>query len=219
MHRFSRCKLPIDLNKIKKRFNNDYNCFCKQDKGEHDLLRKFLYENQGHYCAYCEVVIPSITDGHIEHLERRCDNPARSFDWDNMFFSCCNQDSCGNYKDNAKPRIFFAVQDIIDPYIEDPQDYFAFDTEGNIFPRVGLAVAQRKRAEETIRVFNLNKSSRLRNLRRKAAVSVDSFLQNNPTEEEINNFFSFLGSVDCISVYYTLLNRRGPLPCTAIPSM
>ena len=73
-----------------------------------------------------------------------------------------------------------------------------------------MAVAQRKRAEETIRVFNLNKSSRLRNLRRKAAVSVDSFLQNNPTEEEINYFFSSLGSVDCISVYYTLLNRRGP---------
>jgi len=210
MHRLSQGIPPVKLDKIKTKFHNDYELFLKQDKHEHDLLCESLYENQGHYCAYCETVIHSVTNGHLEHLERRRDNPKRSFDWTNMFFSCCHEDSCGKFKDDSKPNIVFNIGDIIDPHTEDPQDFFAYDMQGHIFPKSGLPDSEKRRAEETIRVFNLNSSVRLVNIRRNAAISACPMLQDVTTEEEIDVFLSVLSGQDCISVYYALLNRRMP---------
>ena len=42
---------------------------------------------------------------------------------------------------------------------ENPEDFLQFLPDGNVVPAAGLNPADRHRAEETIRIFNLNGSS------------------------------------------------------------
>lgn len=70
-------------------------------------IRGRLVEMQGKFCAYCE---RHITDepahaektGHIEHFRKRRDYPELTFAWNNLFYSCCTQDSCGRYGGHRK---------------------------------------------------------------------------------------------------------------------
>lgn len=172
----------------------------------HSCLGAELYAKQDRYCAYCETYIYQIKDGHIEHLERRADKSARTFDWFNMFFSCFHTDSCGKFKDDKKNKITFNPADIVDPSMEDPQEYFIYDANGQIHP-VGNSQKERK-AKETIRIFNLDQSERLKNLRRKAAITVSDAYTYINTEEEISIFLEELGYCDCLSVYYYLFGRK-----------
>ena len=131
MHRFSRCKLPVELKSVENECRQSgiepWECFFKNHRQMHDQISDALYQAQNHCCAYCDCQLnhPSTPNSaHIEHLEKRSDNPRRIFDWSNMFLSCNHNDSCGNFKDNSKPRIVYDVKDIIDPSKEDPQDFF-----------------------------------------------------------------------------------------------
>ena len=205
MHKFSRGESPIDLTKAKKKFHNQWDkTFI--GSAEHAALSEFLYACQSHYCAYCEIKINKPSDGFIEHLERRSDNPERTFDWTNMFFSCNHSDSCGIFKDNSKPKMDFSLNDIIDPSTVDPQDFFAYDSEGNILPKNSNYTQQ---VNETIRIFNL-KNSRLINIRKNIASTVAFFLEGNPSEDDINEFLLQISNKDCPSVYYYLLKRKMP---------
>lgn len=91
---------------------------------EHAKLADALYARQDGYCAYCEIHLKNRSAGHLEYLERRSDNPKRTFDWSNLFYSCSKRDSCGKYKDNE--RIRFNPADIIDPSVENPLDFFVY---------------------------------------------------------------------------------------------
>ena len=124
-----------------------------------------------------------------------------------MFFSCHKHDSCGIYKDNQAGE--FKLADIIDPSRENPEDFFQYDSQGNILPRKDLTNAQRKRAEETIRIFNLN-CPRLKSIRLKAVEAVAFFLQNSiaPNPKQIKDYLEMLpNDIDCISVYRVLLKK------------
>ncbi len=115
---------------------------------------------QGQRCAYCE---GSIGEGHrhIEHFRQKGRDPTLTFVWNNLFGSCNREESCGKYKDKCK---VYPPAVLIKPDIEDPEHYFVFDPHGGISPRTGLNTADSKRAQETIRIFNLNGS--LRGIRR-----------------------------------------------------
>lgn len=216
MKKYNRGDSPVDLNGIEKECRQSgidpWEYFCKQHRDMHDQLSVSLYEAQLHYCAYCECRLkhPSTAkNSHIEHLERRSDNPNRIFDWSNMFLSCINKDSCGKFKDESKPKIVFNIQDIIDPSHEDPQDFFQYDALGRISPRDDISFSSQKRAQETIRVLNLN-SARLCNIRKSIASIVKTYQENEDEDEEIDFFLANLGNTDCLSVYYSLLGRRMP---------
>jgi hypothetical protein len=96
--------------------------------------------------------------------------------------------------------------------MEHPQDFFIFDQLGHVFPKRGMAPEDEKRARETIRVFNLENSERLRHIRQKVAKAVAYFLQSDcqPDDSAIDRFLEMVGDVDCISVYFSLLGRRMP---------
>lgn len=104
MHKFNRGEAPVDFKIIKRKYAN-WDAFI--GSSEHIVIGDQLYEQQDHYCAYCEIYLHDKEDGFIEHLERQRDNYKRIFDWSNMFFSCRKHDSCGIYKDdhagNFKP--------------------------------------------------------------------------------------------------------------------
>lgn len=202
MHKFTRGESPVDLARLKRNYSNWESI---AHSNEHAQLGDALYERQERYCAYCETQIESKRKGHIEHLERRSDTPARTFDWSNMFFSCNHHDSCGKFKDEFQPRMNFDPADIIDPSQEDPLDFFLYDLNGGISAR---DEAHKTRADETIRIFNLDQSPRLSNIRRGVAETVKSMLPYLNSEEDVTDFLNSLGNCDCISVYYSLLGRK-----------
>ena len=219
MHKFTRCQAPINLSAAQTTCNT-WKSFV--GTSQHISLSSALYECQEHYCAYCERIIASRKDGQIEHLERRSSNPSRTFDWSNMFFSCRNSDSCGKYKDeqdrNHNFKRVFNINDVIDPSLEDPQDFFEYTPTGDIAPLQTATPANKHRAQETIRIFNLASSAVVCNSRSNAAQEVDDFLKNyeqnntTPTDQDIVHFLNNKQStgVDCISVYFYLLGRRMP---------
>ncbi len=209
MHKFIRGASPINLEKMEEKYH-DWDPFVGTQ--EHVLLGDELYDRQEHYCAYCETSLANKSEGHIEHLERRSDNPRRAFDWSNMFFSCKKKDSCGRYKDDKLDPRQFNPADIIDPSKEDPLDFFRFDMNGGVQAKAGLDETRTRKARETIRVFNLDQSDRLRGIRFAIAQTIAGFLESNPDDDTIDSFFSSLGHPDCISVYKSLLDTERQQP-------
>lgn len=119
-----------------------------QDKA---AIRQSLELMQTGLCAYCEVALKV---WHIEHFYTRDRYPQKTFDWGNLFASCNSEESCGDYKDKkGKP---YQPQDLIHPCQHNPDTFLFFSRDGQVQPRINLSVADYQRAQETIRVFNLN---------------------------------------------------------------
>ncbi len=126
-----------------------------------------LERMQGRRCAYCECNLDE-NGQHIEHFRQRSRYPAGTFDWDNLFWSCSRQDSCGSHKDACRD---YGHADLIKPDIEDPEHFFVFTTNGSVSLRSGLTPNEQHRAQETLRVFNLDAQwGPLRMMRRIAIV-------------------------------------------------
>lgn len=106
-------------------------------------------------CAYCEGAIHHA--GHIEHFCRKnCEHyPELTFAWNNLFLACGSYDHCGHYKDGKQVN-GYAPDDLIKPDIDDPDHYLYFHSDGVVRVRDRLSDQnQKRRAEETIRVFGL----------------------------------------------------------------
>lgn len=78
---------------------------------------------QGLFCAYCESSFKQRK--HIEHFFRRGQVPQKTFEWANLFGSCSESDSCGNYKDNKAPSTIDLAK-VCKPDIMNPVDYLFF---------------------------------------------------------------------------------------------
>jgi uncharacterized protein (TIGR02646 family) len=114
---------------------------------------------QDNHCAYCESKIrtePDSHHAHIEHFRQRSWHPQGTFDWSNLFGSCNREDSCGKYKDNQT----YKHRDLIKVDQENPDRYLRFLPDGQVVPAENLDSKDVQRANETIRVFNLNGSLR-----------------------------------------------------------
>lgn len=210
MRQFHRGEAPKRLLKAKKKFHrwdelNDSN----EGQNVKETIRRTLLDAQRRCCAYCDVRLREKNgrlDAHIEHLQRRSDAPDLIFNWNNLFLSCRNEDSCGFYKDHKK--IKFKVEDIIDPSSEDPQNFFTYSpNDGSLRVKSGYG-HDAARARETIRVFNLEQSIRLKGIRRRIAENVANFCKYNPTKEQIEEYLRDHIEQDCFPVYCCLLRRR-----------
>lgn len=157
MHKLSRRQVPGCLEEL--RNSQPPKTWSDISHEERSEIRTKLQEMQGEFCAYCERKVTEIPGhferaGHIEHFRLRRDFPLMTFCWDNLFYSCSTQESCGKYKDEHARPIDWNL--MIDPCVDNPEDYLTFTSMGEIVPRVGLDDLGRQRAIETIRVFNLN---------------------------------------------------------------
>jgi uncharacterized protein (TIGR02646 family) len=143
-------------------------------------------------CAYCEGII--FYGGHIEHFRRK--NPAHfpqlTFAWSNLFLACGSNDHCGHYKD--KKGRSYDPNDLIKPDDHDPNDYLYFHSSGEVRVRnrEGIADVDQRRAQETIRVFNLNepglKGARARALeayKKRSPSIIDDLMEFEPDEREV----------------------------------
>ena len=136
---------------------------------------------QGIRCAYCESNIYS--GGHIEHFRRKRDYPNLCFVWENLFLSCDSNKYCGHYKDRRRASPY-NPDDLIKPDNDDPEDYFYFHSTGEIRIRGGISEDKEAKAEETLRVFNLNQSGlvasrahALKSYRRQAADVLEALME------------------------------------------
>lgn len=131
-------------------------------------IRAHLETMQDHRCAYCEGDI-NVLGQHIEHFRRKSLHPALTFDWNNLFWSCDQTDSCGHFKDHGAGP--YNVTDLVNPCCDDPDTFFIFQADGTISVRRDISEDDKRRAAETLRVFSLDAEwGRLRAMR-KAAVS------------------------------------------------
>ncbi|MGO8224743.1 TIGR02646 family protein [Rhizobium leguminosarum bv. trifolii] len=132
------------------------------------VIRTQLEAMQGRRCAYCEGSLDNLGQ-HIEHFRRKKLHPGLTFDWNNLFWSCDQTDSCGHFKDSGSGA--YNMADLIDPCLDDPDAFFVFRSDGTISVRHGLSASDEHRAKETLRVFSLDADwGRLRAMR-KAAVA------------------------------------------------
>lgn len=170
-------------------------------------IRSQLELMQGHRCAYCEGPLDALGQ-HIEHFRRKRHFPQFTFDWNNLYWSCDQSDSCGHYKDRGAGS--YNVSELIDPCTDDPDQYFLFRSDGTISIRTGLSPADQRRADETLRVFNLNpKWGRLRNMRKGAVSPYVSLVDGaiDLTVVELQQFFSDELAQAVTSPFYTAIRH------------
>jgi uncharacterized protein (TIGR02646 family) len=158
MHKLQRSVAPACLFNYQHGRDN-WKAVTAEDKRE---IWERLNEMQQHRCAYCEGSLRT-DKRHIEHFRQKGLDPKVTFLWSNLFGSCNRSDNCGKFKDELPP---YDPADLIKPDEEDPERFFLFVSDGSVAVREGLNTTDKKRAMETIRIFNLNGA--LREMRRSA---------------------------------------------------
>lgn len=150
---------------------NQFNHGCDQwDDVPKEKVWEQLEQMQGGFCAYCEC---RLNRKHIEHFRTRNSHPQLTFEWSNLFASCGDSRKkggwrrCGIYKDDGAGN--YDISCIIKPDEEEPSNYLLFLTSGVIACQPDLNDSDKHKAEETIRVFNLNGDTSLFS-RRKLAI-------------------------------------------------
>ncbi|PWQ96582.1 retron Ec78 anti-phage system effector HNH endonuclease PtuB [Leucothrix pacifica] len=165
-----------------------------------------LDEMQQQRCAYCECAIKTNrenSNSHIEHFRQRRSYPQGTFLWSNLFGSCNREDSCGKHKDDLPP---YDHQDLIKMDVEDPETFLEFLADGNVVPAKGLNPDDKHRAEETIRIFNLNGS--LRQIRETA---IKGYIQ---TAEELASYAEEFDEDEWLPLLQEELDSIKSLPFT-----
>lgn len=93
---------------------------------------------------------------HVDHYRKQAWFHTQSmvFGWENMIADEHNKDFGADYKDShlKNPNEY---ANMINPVQEDPHHYLTYMDEGIIKPKDGLSVADKAKAEFTIKIFNL----------------------------------------------------------------
>lgn len=108
-----------------------------------DIKLALISETNGK-CAYCESKLLHITYGDIEHIHPKSIDADNLFKWSNLTLAC---DKCNTGKGVSVS--------IIDPYVDDPSEYFDF-----LGPMV-IADAENNSAVITEKSLKLNRSDLL----------------------------------------------------------
>lgn len=164
MKKLERPSAPLCLSRYSHAKGKVWNDVTPTDKV---LIWEKLHEMQGEFCAYCECSIKR--NKHIEHFQPRLSHPSRAFDWDNLFGSCCNIDTCGQYKKSNST-------DIVKPDIDNPSDYMFFLMSGEVIAKDNNNFVK---AENTINILNLNNNI----LKQRRAYEINKIKKN------VNEFF------------------------------
>ena len=207
MHKLQRSTAPACL-KGYKHGRDKWDQVSAQDKNEIWLK---IDEMQKNLCAYCECKIctaPGKRNAHLEHFRQRRSDcyPEGTFLWSNLFASCNRENSCGKHKDKQLPYVY---QNLIKADQDDPEDYLSFLPDGSVVPVGKLNSHQRKRAEETIRIFNLN--GPLRQIRKS---QISGYIQ---TAEELAAYAAEYDEAEWLPIFRDEMEKIKGLPfATAI---
>jgi len=185
-----------------------------------EVMERLLQE-QYHLCCYSEFRPDEEGLGyHIEHIENKSQNPARTFDYSNLAASAL--DSATGLQQLKKPapqapeavfgghaagkREHVDLARFVSCHQTDCARYFAYlPTDGRVVPRENLDAHDKAKAEYTIRVLNLN-SPFLITRRLQSATELQSLIDQHidkgwslahlaqidllPAARQLNRFFS-----------------------------
>ena len=126
-----------------------------------DVTGHLLTEQYG-LCAYSEVRPDQLGLGtHIEHVEPKSTNPARTFDYSNLVLSTLSSDDLkiidktevfgGHAKLSQYDALLF-----ISCLQADCTRYFVYLSNGKVEPANALSEAEKQQAKYTIKLLNLN---------------------------------------------------------------
>lgn len=98
----------------------------------HGDLRQNLWQEQKGLCCYCELEVED-GDGHIEHMEPRSRNQARTYDYSNLAISCNggHTEHCGHYKDNKSGHSWDARR-FLPPHDPVAAELFEYLLDGSV---------------------------------------------------------------------------------------
>ncbi|MBT7308435.1 MAG: TIGR02646 family protein [Gammaproteobacteria bacterium] len=133
--------------------------------------RKRCIEEQYGLCGYSEVSLEGnasqVQGGdrplgiHLEHVEPKSRNPARTFEHANLI--ACAIDNVkarglgeGDIFGGHAKQSWYHPQDFIHPLLLGCRDYFHYQSSGRVVPTAGLMPGDRAKAELTIDNLNLN---------------------------------------------------------------
>lgn len=139
--------------------------FSSLSGAEKAEVRTALLDLQRERCAYCERRTGLACDeGHVEHFRNQADHEHLETDWNNLFWSCNDEKTCGKHKDKCdrpapSSKRSFDPADIIKPCTDDPEHFMMFVSDGTITHRSGLNEDELRRYGETVRVFHLAESA------------------------------------------------------------
>lgn len=163
--------------------NPQYTSYAQLRRPDKTQIRQSLFVMQGERCAYCERRTGTgENDGHIEHFRNQANHTHLTLNWHNLYWSCNDPASCGKHKDDCNipngtsTKAAFLPSSIIDPGVDNPDDFFVFVYDGEVKVKDGLSPGDLTRAKETLRIFQIADSSYLRKSRADAVRSYVSHL-------------------------------------------
>ena len=110
----------------------------------------------GECCGYCE----EYCKGEVDHYKPKKLFPDLVYVWDNWVYAC---HTCNNNKGETWLSSGFMDPCSLNTFGNGMKSCFIYDLEtGEALPNPSLSKARRNRAQETIRVLNLNSSNRLK---------------------------------------------------------
>ncbi len=137
-----------------------------------EAVTGYLLSAQYHLCAYSEVRADLLNLGtHIEHVEPKSANPARTFDYSNLVLNALSSENLSQlsrddvFGGHAKQSEYDAAL-FISCLQPGSAKYFAYLSNGIVEPSKKLEQIDQVRAQYTIDLLNLN-SPYLMNLRQK----------------------------------------------------
>lgn len=128
------------------------------------ILDLLLFEQYG-LCCYSEIRADVLGfDYHIEHVENKSQNPARTFDYTNLLASAFHSDKLGLCRDifggHARGKSgrcsIVDMSLFISPLQPNCASFFTYTSDGKINPNPQLNYNDTQKAKYTINILNLN---------------------------------------------------------------
>ena len=162
-----------------------------------DIRTYMLISEQNCQCAYTEIDIED-DSSHIDHFKKQSMFPTLKFAWTNLFTSTNSEYFGAKYKDNKYKIQQADYQDLINPSVDSPSDFFDFAFTGEILVKEkNKNSIEYKRAELTIKVFNLNERSLVQQRAKviKDIVAYFNQLSINDIKQHIGKFDSLVENI------------------------
>jgi len=162
-----------------------------------ELREYILLEEQNMLCAYCNQEIEENgTKSNTDHFKTRHLFPRETLNYENLLVSCKSKYHCENIKDKFGLTMADYVK-IINPVIENPDDFFDYGIDGDILVKNGLSFTDKEKAEFTIEVFKLDNTS-LTEDRKRVGKSLIYYLDCYELDDILNDINSYPNFIKAI---------------------
>lgn len=155
-----------------------------------------LLKEQNDLCGYTELPLKE-GHRHIDHYYKRSLFPEKCFCWDNFIMATMDSDFGARYKDKQINRREM-YHGIFNPVVDNPQDYFEYNSLGEIKPKEDIPEAIANKANKTIEIFNLN-ATQLKNKRRDSVMAFYSLEDGGLPPERIIDFIKPKGFISLVN--------------------